>query len=263
MDGNGTVGPTAENHSPSAGAGPSNEEKQVGALPTSEVLRRMSSGLVSWPNVTPHFIEEFIILESLEPFAISYMKNVLDDDLTTLPADCDFTAPRSSDECPNPEQARTATTAATEPTLTLDSRENLAPILPVLPPLLAPNAPMKPNEASIPASLWALNPVSCTRATGGPIPSPSLPEQTPAPASQMPPLLRIKPPGNWTVDEVAQFIEKLPGCAKYAGEFRDHLIDGQAMFLLEDRHLIETMGIKLGPAVKIWAVIKSVRETLQ
>ncbi|KAK8765270.1 hypothetical protein V5799_032106 [Amblyomma americanum] len=262
MGENGTAALLAENAGPSAGAAPNSggEEQQVRTLPVPDNLRRIYHGLVPRPNVTPHFIEEFVILESVEPFAVSYVENDLDEDITALPPDLDFTASPYSDKRPNPEQATSVTTAAgTELTLAPASSDNLAPVLPVLAPLPAPNA----YETLIPASSSASHPPSSTPATADPTPSVSVHMQGHGPASQAPPLLRIKPPADWTVDEVAKLIEKLPGCAKYAGEFRFHRIDGEAMLLLKKRHLIKFMGIKLGPAVKIWALIKSVRKRLQ
>ncbi|KAM6223898.1 sterile alpha motif domain-containing protein 7 [Rhynchocyon petersi] len=56
---------------------------------------------------------------------------------------------------------------------------------------------------------------------------------------------------KWTVDDVHNFISSLPGCSGYAQVFKDHAIDGETLPLLTEEHLRDTMGIKLGPALKI------------
>ncbi|OXB82511.1 UNVERIFIED_CONTAM: hypothetical protein H355_000769 [Colinus virginianus] len=56
---------------------------------------------------------------------------------------------------------------------------------------------------------------------------------------------------KWTVDDVYNFIMSLPGCSDYAQIFKDHAIDGETLPLLTEEHLLETMGLKLGPALKI------------
>ncbi|XP_009070980.1 PREDICTED: sterile alpha motif domain-containing protein 7 [Acanthisitta chloris] len=56
---------------------------------------------------------------------------------------------------------------------------------------------------------------------------------------------------KWTVDDVYNFIVSLPGCADYAQIFKDHAIDGETLPLLTEEHLLDTMGLKLGPALKI------------
>lgn len=82
-------------------------------------------------------------------------------------------------------------------------------------------------------------------------------------ALQRPPALASKTPESWTVDEVAQFIEGIPGCADQARKFRIHLIDGEAMLYLNMRHLVRIMEIKLGPALKIYSVISQLRKSPQ
>ncbi|XP_023573629.1 sterile alpha motif domain-containing protein 7, partial [Octodon degus] len=56
---------------------------------------------------------------------------------------------------------------------------------------------------------------------------------------------------KWTVDDVHDFIRSLPGCSDYAQVFKDHAIDGETLPLLTEEHLRGTMGLKLGPALKI------------
>ncbi|XP_043926007.1 polyhomeotic-like protein 3 isoform X6 [Protopterus annectens] len=68
-------------------------------------------------------------------------------------------------------------------------------------------------------------------------------------------------PTLWTVDEVWAFIHSLPGCQDIADEFKAQEIDGQALLLLKEDHLMSAMNIKLGPALKICARINSLKET--
>lgn len=52
----------------------------------------------------------------------------------------------------------------------------------------------------------------------------------------------------------------LSGCEDLASMFLSQEIDGQALLLLKEEHLMSTMNIKLGPALKICAHINSLRD---
>lgn len=67
-------------------------------------------------------------------------------------------------------------------------------------------------------------------------------------------------PGLWNVEQVYDFIYSLPGCVDIAEEFRSQEIDGQALLLLKEDHLMGTMNIKLGPALKIFAQIRQLKD---
>uniref|UniRef100_A0A023GH88 SAM domain-containing protein n=1 Tax=Amblyomma triste TaxID=251400 RepID=A0A023GH88_AMBTT len=253
----------------------SRQQPQVTMVPVSELLRRMTDRLVAMPNAATHVIEEYIIQESLEPFPVSYVANVLDDEQPGLPVGLELpsaVAPSpDSGERRNPAPAQTPTPAVmTEST---PSRGTIPTVELVLSPSMVlaavaavpedPTFAFGPDVPVIPVPAPSLIPIPITRATA---------EQTPrmkivgrkrhVPTSRRPQLLRIKGPMEWTVDEVAQYITRVPGCEKYAVKFRDHLIDGEALFLLNEHHLMNAMSMKLGPAVKICAVIRSLRETL-
>ncbi|XP_072888384.1 sterile alpha motif domain-containing protein 11 isoform X2 [Hemitrygon akajei] len=60
---------------------------------------------------------------------------------------------------------------------------------------------------------------------------------------------------KWTVDDVCSFITNLSGCAEYTQVFREQAIDGETLPLLTEEHLLNTMGLKLGPALKIRAQV--------
>ncbi|XP_019911083.2 polyhomeotic-like protein 2b isoform X3 [Esox lucius] len=68
-------------------------------------------------------------------------------------------------------------------------------------------------------------------------------------------------PTKWNVEEVYKFIRSLPGCQEIADEFRCQEIDGQAMLLLKEDHLMSALNIKLGPALKIYARINMLKES--
>ncbi|KAI2663829.1 Polyhomeotic-like protein 2 [Labeo rohita] len=53
----------------------------------------------------------------------------------------------------------------------------------------------------------------------------------------------------------------LPCCQEIADEFRAQEIDGQAMLLLKEDHLMSAMNIKLGPALKIFARINMLKDS--
>lgn len=60
---------------------------------------------------------------------------------------------------------------------------------------------------------------------------------------------------KWTVEDVCNFVGGLSGCGEYARVFREQGIDGETLPLLTEEHLLNTMGLKLGPALKIRAQV--------
>ncbi|XP_034427570.1 polyhomeotic-like protein 3 isoform X2 [Hippoglossus hippoglossus] len=74
------------------------------------------------------------------------------------------------------------------------------------------------------------------------------------------PTTTFKPaPSQWSVEDVTAFIHTLPGCSDVAEAFRLQEIDGQALLLLTEDHLMTSMNIKLGPALKICAHINALK----
>ena len=67
-------------------------------------------------------------------------------------------------------------------------------------------------------------------------------------------------PGSWSVDHVATFIRTLPGCGDYADQFLLQEIDGQALMLLKEDHLMTALNMKLGPALKIINKINTLKD---
>ncbi|XP_023245939.1 mucin-5AC-like [Copidosoma floridanum] len=61
--------------------------------------------------------------------------------------------------------------------------------------------------------------------------------------------------GRWSVEEVAAFVSSIDICSEYAQSFREHRIDGSALPLLSEEHLTGPMAMKLGPALKLRAIL--------
>ena len=57
-------------------------------------------------------------------------------------------------------------------------------------------------------------------------------------------------PADWNCDEVYQFVKLVAGI-QIAQLFKSQEVDGSALTLIRDDHLVNTMQIKLGPALKI------------
>uniref|UniRef100_A0A034W6U1 Sterile alpha motif domain-containing protein 11 n=1 Tax=Bactrocera dorsalis TaxID=27457 RepID=A0A034W6U1_BACDO len=56
---------------------------------------------------------------------------------------------------------------------------------------------------------------------------------------------------QWTVDDVCAFVGDIDICADYVQHFRDQCIDGSGLPLLTEDHLLNSLGMKLGPALKL------------
>ncbi|XP_053663755.1 uncharacterized protein LOC128712914 [Anopheles marshallii] len=69
-----------------------------------------------------------------------------------------------------------------------------------------------------------------------------------------------KNPLHWTTDEMARYIEQLPGCAEYASKIRNEEITGRSFLSLTQSDLIDYLGVKIGPAIKIYNRIIRLRQ---
>ncbi|XP_061452642.1 lethal(3)malignant brain tumor-like protein 3 isoform X6 [Rhineura floridana] len=67
--------------------------------------------------------------------------------------------------------------------------------------------------------------------------------------------LTAKNVAKWSVEEVAGFVQRLPGCKDQAALFRQEQIDGEAFLLLNQSDIVKILSIKLGPALKIYNAI--------
>lgn len=73
------------------------------------------------------------------------------------------------------------------------------------------------------------------------------------------------PTGNtlpiyWTPIQVANFIKRIPACEDSAHLFETHEINGAALLSCMKDDLVQELGIKFGPAVKIYNCILKLRE---
>lgn len=61
------------------------------------------------------------------------------------------------------------------------------------------------------------------------------------------------------MQDVYDFVRNLAGCEEFADEFKSQEIDGQALLLLKEEHLMSAMGMKLGPALKLFKKIQEIK----
>ncbi|EAT42751.1 AAEL005743-PA [Aedes aegypti] len=66
---------------------------------------------------------------------------------------------------------------------------------------------------------------------------------------------RIEEISAWTVDNVCDFVGSIDICAEYVQNFRDQSIDGAGLPLLTEEHLTNSLGMKLGPALKLKSML--------
>ena len=61
------------------------------------------------------------------------------------------------------------------------------------------------------------------------------------------------------VQDVYDFVRHLEGCEEHADEFKSQEIDGYALMLLKEDHLMSAMKMRLGPALKICSKINALK----
>ncbi|XP_053673893.1 uncharacterized transmembrane protein DDB_G0289901 [Anopheles nili] len=66
---------------------------------------------------------------------------------------------------------------------------------------------------------------------------------------------RVEEIAAWTVDNVCDFVASIDICAEYVQNFRDQSIDGAGLPLLTEEHLTNSLGMKLGPALKLRSML--------
>ncbi|XP_059478676.1 uncharacterized protein LOC132198581 [Neocloeon triangulifer] len=60
---------------------------------------------------------------------------------------------------------------------------------------------------------------------------------------------------HWGVEDVCNFVGSIDICEEYTEVFREQSIDGSALPLLTEEHLTNSLGLKLGPALKLRATL--------
>nr|CAD7403803.1 unnamed protein product [Timema cristinae] len=71
--------------------------------------------------------------------------------------------------------------------------------------------------------------------------------------------LNLGNPSSWSMLDVAKFVATIPGCEIKAQIFIQEQIDGETFLMMAQNDLVELMGFKLGPAVKIYNSIVLLR----
>ncbi|XP_015121178.1 lethal(3)malignant brain tumor-like protein 3 isoform X2 [Diachasma alloeum] len=66
-------------------------------------------------------------------------------------------------------------------------------------------------------------------------------------------------PRRWSNEEVIKFIQSVPNCKDVASIFRKHSIDGEAFLMLTQEDLVSLLGLRLGPAIKLYNSIVLLR----
>ncbi|XP_029049038.2 lethal(3)malignant brain tumor-like protein 3 isoform X1 [Osmia bicornis bicornis] len=66
-------------------------------------------------------------------------------------------------------------------------------------------------------------------------------------------------PRRWSNEEVIKFIQSVPNCKEIGNIFRKHNIDGEAFLMLTQEDLVTLLGLRLGPAIKLYNSIVLLR----
>ncbi|XP_020712241.2 lethal(3)malignant brain tumor-like protein 3 isoform X2 [Athalia rosae] len=66
-------------------------------------------------------------------------------------------------------------------------------------------------------------------------------------------------PRRWSNEEVIKFIHSVPNCREIGSIFRKHSIDGEAFLMLTQEDLVTLLGLRLGPAIKLYNSIVLLR----
>lgn len=60
---------------------------------------------------------------------------------------------------------------------------------------------------------------------------------------------------QWTIKDVKNFVDSIPGCSGYGELFELQQICGKSLMYLDQKDLLDVISLKLGPAVKIYRAI--------
>lgn len=63
---------------------------------------------------------------------------------------------------------------------------------------------------------------------------------------------------GWSVEDVGEFLTFL-GYEAYVDRFVEHEIDGKALSLVKDHHLLMTLKLRLGPTLKICEHVNAIK----
>ncbi|KAI4466370.1 polycomb group protein [Holotrichia oblita] len=241
---------------------PTNTNQDNNGLPVAataeEVKERCPPKAMVKPQVLTHVIEDFVIQESSEPFPV--VRNTLLSDLKPTPSSADKD---QGDEPPRKKHASSpGNVVGSSPKGDLAKCEACG--------MVDLKAKFKKNNrfCSVACSKnqkykkdgkkgkWGKDDGMDVDIESGASGGENSPNDTPVPDHDDTPKVD---PLKWSVQEVSEFIRNLPGCSDYADDFLIQEIDGQALMLLKEDHLMTAMAMKLGPALKIVAKIDDMR----
>ncbi|KAK9869543.1 hypothetical protein WA026_003298 [Henosepilachna vigintioctopunctata] len=216
-----------------------------------EVKERCPPKAMVKPQVLTHVIEDFVIHESSEPFPVS--RSLICDLKASHALDRDFDEPPSkklapspsSNGMPSPKGPIDPEMAKCEACGTIDLKAKFKKNKRFCSVVCSKSG--KRKKWSDKDSAMEVDVESC--------PSGAESSLSPGGDDDAPKVDPLK----WSVQEVSDFIKNLPGCSDYAEDFLIQEIDGQALMLLKEDHLMTAMSMKLGPALKIVAKIDDMR----
>jgi hypothetical protein len=228
------------------------------ATTAEEVKERCPPKAMVKPQVLTHVIEDFVIQESSEPFPVT--RSALLGDLKPTQSSND----KESDEPPRKKRASSPSSngigmspkgemAKCEACGTVELRIKFKRNKRFCSPICAKSGRYKSDDKKHKWDKDGSMEVDVDSGASGAESSLS-----PNDASEDDNTPKVDPL-KWTVQEVCDFIKNLPGCSDYAEDFLIQEIDGQALMLLKEDHLMTAMAMKLGPALKIVAKIDDMR----
>ncbi|XP_077294198.1 lethal (3) malignant brain tumor [Arctopsyche grandis] len=73
--------------------------------------------------------------------------------------------------------------------------------------------------------------------------------------------LRVDP-RNWNQSEVQRFVQQIAKCGEFSWKFSKHRIDGESFLMMSQEDLVSVIGMKLGPAIKVYNSIIQLRQKI-
>ncbi len=197
------------------------------------------------PNVLTHVIEGFVIQESNEPFPVTRQRY----------------SEKENDEPPKKKMAVETENKANEssPKVNGESSSSVSSSTPIQSPSEKQERGKQKRKRKTSAEGSSV--VSTNNGDTSLTASPSQGDKSKTEGESEVPSVEEHIMMKWSVSQVCEFIKNLPGCSDYADDFALQEIDGQALLLLKENHLVSAMGMKLGPALKIVNKIESMRVT--
>jgi hypothetical protein len=65
---------------------------------------------------------------------------------------------------------------------------------------------------------------------------------------------------SWSPEQVADFVNAA-GFPLQSSLFKQHLINGEALMRMQERHLVDHLKIKLGPTLRLFALVRGLQRS--